>query len=244
MQSLSLLPAMAHEGHKTLLPSQVRTRASQSQISKHVPSCEELLKQNQDVLRSTKEVQDYLEKQGYILKDAQGNQTMLVHSLLLLAHYTQQGVLQHGMWAVTTLLEHEVVTKVVDAVAVNVARRINPLLNLVEEVSDTTQGVITDARKATDMLYSTCEDVRDELHKVTEMVKGELQRAMEGMHNELYKAMEELGMAVNAAENAVVPNQGHNSHTQGHLTQPCSAAGYPWHTPAPWSECVLESARF
>src|SRR5882724_91876 len=102
---------------------------------------------------------------------------MLVHSLLLLTHYAPQGVLQCGMWAIATLLEHEVAMKVVDTIAVNVARRIDLLLNLVEEASDTTQGVITDARKAADMLYSTCKDIRDELHKVTEMVKGELQRA-------------------------------------------------------------------
>ena len=31
------------------------------------------------------------------------------------------------------------------------------------------------------------------------------------MHDKLYKATEELGMAVNAVENAVVPNQGHNA---------------------------------
>ena len=100
---------------------------------------------------------------------------MLVHSLLFLTHYAPQGVLQHGMWAVTTLLEHKVVMKVADAIAANIARRINPPLNLVKEVSDTTQGVITDTRKATDMLYSTCKDVNDKLHKVTEMAKGELQ---------------------------------------------------------------------
>ena len=45
-------------------------------------------------------------------------------------------------------------------------------------VSDITQGVITDVRRAADMLYSTCEDIMDELHKVTEMAKGERQKGM------------------------------------------------------------------
>jgi len=89
--------------------------------------------------------------QGYILKDVHSNRTTLVHSLLLLTHYTLQGALQCSMWAVTTLLEHKVVMKVVDIIAVNVARRIDPL-NMVEEASDMTQGVITDARRAADMI--------------------------------------------------------------------------------------------
>jgi len=64
------------------------------------------------------------------------------------------------------------------------------------------------------------------------------------MHNELYKAMEELGMAVNAAENAVVPNQGHNSHTPGASYTAVLSSGLPLAHPSTWSECVLESARF
>jgi len=131
-----------------------------------------------------------------MLKDAQGNRTMLAHTLLLLAHCTPQAVLPQGIRAIATILESEAVTKTVDMVMANVAKRINPLLELVEEVADTTQGVMTEARKATNMLYSTCEDVRDEIHKVAECVKEEMQRLAEGARDKVFKATEELGAAV------------------------------------------------
>ena len=130
-----------------LLPSQVRTRVSQAQVAEHISSCKELMKWNQDMLSLTKQACNYLEKQGYVLKDTHGSKMTLVHTMLLLAHYALQGVLQCGRWAVATLLEHETATKVVDDFA-NVAVRIDPLLNLVEEASDMTKGVITNARRA------------------------------------------------------------------------------------------------
>jgi len=132
------------------------------------------------MLSSTKQVWDYLEKQGYMLKDAQGNRMMLAHTLLLLAHCALQDMLPQGIQAVATILENEAVTKTVDAVMANIAKRIDLLLDLVEEAADMTQGVMMEARKAPIMLYSTCEDIRDEIHKAAEHVKEEMQRLAEG----------------------------------------------------------------
>jgi len=83
-----------------------------------------------------------------------------------LAHCAPASILPRGIQAVATVFENEAVMKMADAVPANVVRRIDPLLNLVKEVADTTEGVFSDARKAADILYSTCEEARDKLHKV------------------------------------------------------------------------------
>ena len=110
-------------------------------------------------------------------KDVQGNGTMLVHMLMLLAHCMPHGVLPRGIRTVATILESEARARTADTVATNVVKRIDPLLELVEGTADTTQGIMTDTRRATNMLYSTCEDVRDEIHKAAEQAKEELWRA-------------------------------------------------------------------
>ena len=48
----------------------------------------------------TKLAWEYLEKQGYLLADAQGNKVMLAHSLLLLMHCTPASMLSKGIHAV------------------------------------------------------------------------------------------------------------------------------------------------
>ena len=152
--------------------NQVRTRASQTLGNDRVPTQEELLKLDEGVLSSTKQAHDYLETQGYMPKDTQGNRMTLAHTLLLLAHCAPQAMLPRGIQAVATILENEAATKMADAVVANIAKRTNPL-ELVEEVADTMQGVMTELRKAANMLYSTCEDIRDEIHKAAECERGD-----------------------------------------------------------------------
>ena len=77
---------------------------------------------NEVVLSLTKQVWDYLERQGYMPKDAQGNRTMLVHTLLLLAHCTPQAILPRGIQAVATILENEAVTKTADVDMANLPK--------------------------------------------------------------------------------------------------------------------------
>ena len=112
-----------------------------------------------------------------MLKDTQGNRMMLVHMLLLLTHCVPHGTHPRGICTIATILESKVGARTADVVAANVIRRIDPLLELVEGTADTTQGIMTDTRRATNMLYSTCEDVRDEIHKAAEQAKEELWRA-------------------------------------------------------------------
>ena len=81
-----------------------------------------------------------------MLKDTQGNRTMLGNTLLLLAHCASQAVLPRGIQAIATILENKAVTKMADVVTVNVTKRINPLLELIQEVADMMQGVMTEAR--------------------------------------------------------------------------------------------------
>ena len=92
-------------------------------------------------------------------KDAQGNRMMHVHTLLLLAYCSPQAILLRGIQAIATILGNEAATKMADVVAVNATKIINPFLELIE-AADIMQGVMTEVRKAANMLYSTCKDVR------------------------------------------------------------------------------------
>jgi len=84
-------------------PAQARTRSSQGVA--RMPSREELVKLNQDLMSSAAQAREYLEKLGYALVDVQGEKTTLSHMLLLLAHSTSTNVLQKGIRVVATLLE-------------------------------------------------------------------------------------------------------------------------------------------
>src|SRR5882724_13036879 len=127
--------------------NQTRTRASQPHGSDHMPSHEELIKLNGDVMSLTKQARDYLERQGYMLKDVQGNRMTLVHMLFLLSHCTPNSFLLRGICAVATILENEAAMRTADAVTANISKRIDPLLELVKEVTDNSQGVMTETRK-------------------------------------------------------------------------------------------------
>src|SRR5882672_6182835 len=118
-------PVTSPEGRAVSQTNSVRTRASQAQQSEHIPSREELMKKNEDVMNSVKQAHDYLEEQRYIPKDTQGNRTSLVHMLLLLAHCALCGMLLRGIRAVTTILENEAATKAADVVATNIGKRID-----------------------------------------------------------------------------------------------------------------------
>jgi len=233
MWSLSLL-VMSPEGHVTLQANPARTRASQAQCNGHIPSREELIKANRDMLSSNKQACDYLEEQGYMPKDTQGNKTTLMHMLLLLAHCAPHGMLPRGIRAIATILENEAATKNADTVTTNVTKRIDPLLELIKEVTDTMQGVMTQARKAADMLYSTCEDVRDEIHKAAKCAKEELQKTADRARDEMFKATEELGTvvaAVGGCWDAAAQDPGNNMLSKGRRfgvwcsVQLCSLSG-------------------
>jgi len=70
-----------------------------------VPSREELVRLNQDVMASTKMAREFLKRPGYAPMDTQGNRASLSYTLLLLAHYASPSVVPKGMQAVATLLE-------------------------------------------------------------------------------------------------------------------------------------------
>ena len=76
--------------------------------------------------------QVFLEGEGYILVDTQGNKASLVHSLLLLTHCELDSMLYKGVCAVVNLLEHEEVSKTAKVMAIATVSRINPLVNLME----------------------------------------------------------------------------------------------------------------
>jgi len=65
-------------------------------------------------------------------------------------------------------------------VTANITKRIYPLLELIEEVMDTMQGVMTEVRKAANMLYSTCEDIRDKIHKEAKCEGGAAEGGIRG----------------------------------------------------------------
>jgi len=108
---------MGPEGQMMPLTSQVRTRESQAQVKGHTPWNEELIKLKKDMLSSTKQAHNYLENQGYMLKDAQGNKASLMYTLLLLVHCMPYGSLPRGIRAVATILEYEAAMKMADMVS-------------------------------------------------------------------------------------------------------------------------------
>jgi len=108
---------------------------------------------------------EYLEKQAYLLADAQGNKVMLAHSLLLLMHCTLASMLSKGIHAIVTLLEHEETSRTAEVVAMSVARRVDPLVDMMEHTAETIQESVMDTKKSAIMMYSTWEEVRDEIQR-------------------------------------------------------------------------------
>jgi len=80
-----------------------------------MPSCEELIRLNQDALTSAAQAGDYLEKQGYELADKNGSRAFLSYTLLL-THCVPPNILPRGIREVTTLLEHEESTRLSQSV--------------------------------------------------------------------------------------------------------------------------------
>ena len=62
-----------------------------------------MAKINQDIMAMVKLAQEFLEGEGYMPEDAQGNKASLTHSLLLLTHCTLASVLYKGIWAITMI---------------------------------------------------------------------------------------------------------------------------------------------
>ena len=158
-----------------------------------MPSHEELVKINQDVLSLAAQACKYLEKEGYALVDANGARALLTYTLLLLTHCTLPNTLPRGIQVVATLLEHEETSRVAEAVALSVTRRVDPLVNLMEHVAESVQKSVMDTRGAAMMMYNTWEEVRDEMQKVVDAAKEDLQRTVKEMKEEIQKAAKGMG---------------------------------------------------
>jgi len=78
---------------------------------------------------NAKQAQEFLKKQGYAPTDAQGNCASLSYTLELLAHCAPSSILPKGMWAVTTLLEHEATGQSAELIALSVMKQISLLLD-------------------------------------------------------------------------------------------------------------------
>jgi len=95
-----------------------------------VPLHKELAKLNQV---SFKQAHKYLEKQGYMPTDPQGNRAALAHILLLLAHCAPPSIIPRGICAVATLLENEAATHTVNGISASIAKRVDLLLKSAEQ---------------------------------------------------------------------------------------------------------------
>src|SRR5882724_4771269 len=147
-------------------------------------------------MATAKLAREYLEKQGYLLADRQGNKVTFVDSLLLLTHCAPSSMLSKGICAMATLLEHENASKTVEVVAWSIAKRVNPLVDMMEYATKRVQELVTDSRKATVMMYSMWEEVRDKIQKVVDATKKELQRTVKVTKEELHKAAAGMGYSV------------------------------------------------
>ena len=91
---------------------------------------------NQDSMTSSAQDQEYLEKQGYLLPDAQGSEAMLTH-----LHPAAAGPLHspdyppQAMRVVTIILEHEEASNATNTIAV--MHKLNPVLDLMDHAADT-----------------------------------------------------------------------------------------------------------
>ena len=153
------------------------------------------MKLNQDILVNAKQAQEYLEKQGYALADAQGNRTSLSYTLLLLAHCAPPSILPKGMRAVATLLELETADQSAKIIATSVMNRINPLLDLTLHTTETIEETTKHTRQAADRMFNTCEEARDEIYKVTECAANDLSTTIESIKGDMDKIVKELHTA-------------------------------------------------
>jgi len=154
-----------------------------------MPSHEELIKINQDVLSLEVQAHEFLEKEGYTPADANRARALLTYTLLLLTHCMPPNILPRGIQAVMTLLEHEETSKVVEAMALLVMRRVDLLVNLMEHATKSVQESVMDTRGAATMMYNTWEEVRDEVQKVVDAAKEDLQGTVKETKEELQKAV-------------------------------------------------------
>jgi len=119
--------------HDTLQQSHGQTRANQA--AKQLLTSEELMKILKESMETAEHARDYLNKQGYTLKDVQGDRATLSHTLLLLAHHTPSNILLKGVRAVATILEQETIVKMADMVIANVMAQLNPIFELMDNAA-------------------------------------------------------------------------------------------------------------
>ena len=86
-------------------------------------------------METAEQARDYLDKQGYALKDVQGDRAMLSHTLLLLTHHALSKILPKGIRAVATILEQETIVKMAVAVITNVMAQLNPIFELMDNAA-------------------------------------------------------------------------------------------------------------
>ena len=186
--------------------SQIRTRSNQE--PGRTPTYEEFLKKNKELIKSTTQAREYLEKQGYTLPDEQGGRTSLSYTLLLLLHATTLSILPKGIRAVAMLLEHEEASRTADTITATIMSRLDPVLEHMALMADLVQEVVFDIMKAVDQLYRTGEETRDELQKGMEEAKEDIQRMTEGIKDEVSRLTEASSMMAKAAAGPTGPHQG------------------------------------
>ena len=136
-----------------LQDSQVHTRANKG--LKRVPTHEELMEANKDLLTMVAHLREYLEKEGYTPPDVQGGRAKLSYMLLLLLHAAPTSILPKGIRVVATLLECEEAAYTANIIATAILCKIDPVLDSMEKVADQAQGMASDTRMAVDWLYRT-----------------------------------------------------------------------------------------
>ena len=77
----------------------------------------------------------------------QPNRASLSHALLLLSHCAPSNILSHGIRAIVTLLEYKEASRSKEVVAIVVARRVDPLVDMMEHVVEVVQELVTYTRR-------------------------------------------------------------------------------------------------
>ena len=92
------MPTLAGSGGQAtsqLQTSQICTRANKG--LERVPTLEELMKANKDLLTMAAHAREFLEKEGYAPPDARGGRAKLSYMLLLLLHAAPPSIPPKGL---------------------------------------------------------------------------------------------------------------------------------------------------
>ena len=109
-------------------------------------------------------------------------------------HCTPLNTLPRGIRVITTLLEHKESTRTSDAIISAVMCRLDPMIDLRDQVADVVQEVVGKTRKVEDCLYRTPEEVRDELQCGLELVREDIKQSAECVKNKTIKLAKAVTM--------------------------------------------------